>query len=100
MVFPCGVALAAWSFGTAQFLLNFLNQPETWFASLVQPQAHECRMAFPKTNDGDSLAMHTACECLSSSHGSRRGLIRRAQRRELIFIIYACQCAARRWKDW
>jgi len=67
-----------WPSGTAQCLLNFLNQPETWFAPLVQPQGHECRMAFPKTNDGDSLAMQTACKYLGSAHGSRRRLIRRA----------------------
>jgi len=88
----------AQSSGTAQFLLNFLNQPETWFASLIQPQANECRMAFPETNDWESLVVQTACECLGSAHGSRRRRIRRAQRRELIFIFRACHLAARRWK--
>ena len=54
---------------------------------MIQPQAHEGSMAFPKTNDGDSLANHTASDCLGSAHGSHRRLIRRAQRGELLFII-------------
>ena len=64
-------------------LFNFLNQPETWFASLVEPQTQQRRMAFPKASNGDSLPAHTAYELLGSAHGSHLRSIG-AQRWEVI----------------
>ncbi len=58
------------AFYTISILFNFLNQPETWFASLVEPHTQQRRMAFPKTNNGDSLPVHTAYELLGFAHGS------------------------------